>query len=94
MEKVDVIFRTEKDGSTLAVFPYMIADSLGNCTCYSHIGQHSAMSWNYIYDTKVCNDYEELLIELENIGYNLNIIKRRNYKKYIQAYKELRLTNK
>lgn len=90
--KTDVIFRKEKDGSILAVFPYVIYNPSGQCTCYAHIGQHGAMEWSYLYDTKPANQDEakDLFSELESIGYNLNIIKKRNYNKYLKVYYENR----
>jgi hypothetical protein len=88
--KTDVIFRKEKDGDICAFFPYDISDSKGNITHYAHIGQHSQAAWEYyLKDTKPCkspNEYNDLFQELESLGYNLNIIQRRNYKKYLNAY--------
>lgn len=86
--KTDVIFRKEKDGSILAVFPYLIQDFSGlYCTCYAHVGQHSAMMWNYLQNTAPASpqEYSDLFAELESIGYNLRVIKRRNFKKYQKA---------
>jgi hypothetical protein len=83
--KTDVIFRKEKDDSILAVFPYMIADYKGNCTCYSHIGQHNGLCWDYLRSTRLAKeiDYMPLKSELESLGYNLKIVKRRNYNRYL-----------
>ena len=91
--KTDVIFRIEKDKSILAVFPYDISDEKGNCTCYAHLGQHSGMSWLYLRDTKPAKDkkeYTDLFRELTSIGYNLNVIKKRNYTKYLNALNKTR----
>lgn len=81
MEKTHVLFRIEKDNSILAVFPYMIADCKMNAGCYAHIGQHSACDYNYVISsTKPATEsqYNDLKMELENIGYDLIITKRRN----------------
>jgi len=84
--KTEVMFRVE-DNEVLAVFPYDIADSQGNCTCYAHNGQHSACSYEYVLkDTKPAQHYEDLKKELESIGYNLEVIRRREYDKYLEAY--------
>ena len=91
--KTDVIFRREKDKSILAVFPYEISDTKGNCTCYAHIGQHSGLNWLYMRDTKPVKDkkeYTDLFRELTSIGYNLNVIKKRNYTKYLTALNKVR----
>jgi hypothetical protein len=92
--KTDVIFRKEKDGDICAFFPYEIGDSKGNITCYSRVGQHSAACWEYfLNDTKPCkspNEYNNLFVEIESLGYNLNIIQRRSYKKYLSALYEAR----
>lgn len=88
--KTDVIFRTDKsNGDTIAYFPYEI--SVGyDATCYARVGQHSQCSHEYITGCTIpCNDYEPLKRELENLfGYELNIIKRRSYKKWAKAIDE------
>ena len=93
--KTEVIFRREADGQILAVFPYLIGDNKGNVTVYSHVGQHHSADYNYCLNnckpTKV-NQYSDLFEELESIGYNLQVIKRRSYNKYLKAYYETRNT--
>jgi hypothetical protein len=93
IEKIDVIFRvdTTKDfkGSVFALFPHEIADNRGNVLSYQHIGQHSSADYIHcIRNSKPANifEYEPLKKELENIGYELNIIKRMNYDKYLKSY--------
>jgi len=87
--KTQVIFRKEKDGEIIAVFPYLIYQGVF-ITCYAHVGQHSSMDWNYFDQTKPAteDEYKDLQKELTNIGYNLDIIKRRSFKKYLEAYKK------
>lgn len=92
----DVIFRKEKDNTVLAVFPYIISDSSGNITCYSHIGQHSSMSWEYFFKTKPCrskHDFIDLYDELVSLGYNLNVIQKRSLKRYMRVYYESKSRN-
>lgn len=83
--KTVVIFRKEKEGNILAVFPYNIADWNGNMTCYAHLGQHSAMSPEYLKETKPCKpeEYKALKNELEGLGYDLKVQTRVNWNKYL-----------
>lgn len=83
--KTIVIFRKEKEGTILAVFPYNISDLNGDMTCYGHIGQHSAMCPEYLKATKPCKpeEYEPLKKELESIGYDLKVQTRVNWNKYL-----------
>ena len=85
--KIDVMFRKYKDsGDILAVFPHDIADFKYNVTCYERVGQHGAGDYNACLDLTVPalpNEYRALQRELISIGYDLNIVKRRNYKKYL-----------
>ena len=78
METTEVIFRVEKDGSILAVFPYISYSGYNYVTCYQHIGQHGEMDWDYMLKTKPAapEQYADLKAELESIGYNLKVIKR------------------
>jgi len=87
--KIDVMFRRDKANEVLAVFPYDISDSKGHCSCYAHLGQHGGCSWDYVMTRTVpAKEYSELQRELESIGYELNIVKRRNYDRYLKAYHE------
>jgi hypothetical protein len=91
--KTDVIFRIEKDKTILAVFPYDIADPKGNVTGYSHIGQHQAVCWDFVlFRTKPAkeNEYQELFKELESISYNLRIVKRKNYTRWLAEFNKIR----
>lgn len=82
--KTKVIFRKWKTkafkGTIDAVFPYEQFSATCDCTCYSHIGQHSGGNYNYIYQKTVPatpEEYTPLIKELETIGYNLKVMKRR-----------------
>ena len=73
-----VIFRVEKDGTILAVFPYESHKDGYLVQCYTHIGQHCECVYHYLmYDTKPATpeQYVELKAELEWLGYNLKVIK-------------------
>jgi len=94
--KTDVIFRKEKDGCIVAVFPYNIEGiymNYAHILYYSHIGQHCCGLYSYaLKETKPATkrEYSDLKYELESDGYNLNVIKRRNYNKYLKALSEAR----
>ena len=84
--KTDVIFRKEADGAILAVFPYEIHNG-GLVMCYALLGQHSGCDYYYVLQkTKPTDDYKDLYDELISIGYDLNVIKRRNYDKYLKSH--------
>ena len=84
-EKTKVIFRQFKVGcEIIAMFPEICGDTTGfMCESYMHVGQHGAASPNLISDTKPANledgVVKRLIKELEELGYNLEIIKRFRY---------------
>jgi hypothetical protein len=92
-EKTDVIFRKEKNGDILAVFPYEpYNDIIGLVGCYAHVGQHSGCQYDYVrQETKPAqpNEYNDLLNELKGIGYNVNIVKKWSWDKYLRRYREM-----
>lgn len=59
-----------------AYFPEEVFDSAGNKTAYSHIGQHSAVCDEYVKESTPATEEEreDLIKELESIGYNLEIV--------------------
>lgn len=79
--KTDVVFRLWPDGQILALFPYEIETWDGKCLSYMHIGQHSSADYQgCIKATKPAKDYQQyasLKHELESIGYDLNVIRKR-----------------
>ena len=79
-EKTKAIFRKFKDGDILALFPYEINKFNGFVNSYMHLGQHSEADYSgCIQITKPATkeEYQDLFEELESIGYNLNVIKKR-----------------
>lgn len=79
---VRVAFREDQYGDITAVFiddktcfPYL--------GCYAHIGQHSVCSVGWIRTTRPAKNYNNLLNELEGIGYDVEVIKRINYNNLI-----------
>lgn len=75
-----VIFRAQRDGTIIAVWPAIPADNEGNlCQTYEHVGQHGAGDWNVIVRNSfpaTPQQYNPLLRELIQIGYNPIIIRR------------------
>ena len=74
-----VVFRKFKDGDILALFPELSEGGAG-VESYMHVGQHSSADYQHcICRTKPATpeEYEDLAVELESIGYNLLIRKRR-----------------
>ena len=78
--KTEVIFRKFSDGDILALFPYDVVPINNFCNSYMHLGQHSEADYlGCIKDTKPASkkEYQSLFKELESIGYNLKVIKKR-----------------
>jgi hypothetical protein len=79
-----VIFRVYPDGDVIALFPQIAAGYLGySCQSYMHVGQHGAANPNAVIEqTKLASrkEYQVLLQELEQIGYNPIVVKRFIYK--------------
>ncbi len=76
-EKTNVqFFYHEENKDLFAYFPDEIADAGYNKIAYSHIGQHSSCSDEYVKESRKANktEYQDLKTELESIGYNLNIV--------------------
>jgi len=73
-QKTKVKFYKDTFG-VFAIFPEEIFDNKNNLTCYSHIGQHSAICPDYVKITKckkaTKEEYQDLFNELESLGYNL-----------------------
>lgn len=94
--KTDVIFRKEKSGffkgNIYALFPHEVETYEGHVACYFHVGQHSVADYNYCVSTSVLatpDEYADLKAELEDRGYELNVIKKCNYKKYLESRNKL-----
>lgn len=87
--KTPVQFRILR-GEVLAVFPYDVHKNT-NVTCYAHIGQHSTCDVfiNSFSKPATKDEYNELFKELESIGYDLQIIKRRSHSQYLKAFHKL-----
>ncbi len=86
----EVIFRKYKSDDIIALFPYEVENFSGDISSYMHVGQHGIAEYNHVIkNTKLATEeeYKVLKHELENeFGYNLKVIRKRNYNKYIQNY--------
>ena len=95
MNKTDVTFRKWKDDSILALFPHCVDTFEGGVSSYEHIGQHSTADYGHcIHNTTLAkeHEYKPQKDELESIGYNLNVIKRQNYDRFLMSLNEIRKT--
>lgn len=81
-ERTTVVFRRwplHPRWGILALFPDIDAGH-GLCSSYQHVGQHSAAHYdNCIARTVPAtpDKYADLKAELESLGYNLRVVKRR-----------------
>jgi len=72
----------------IALFPYEIESIKGEVNSYEHVGQHSGADYqSCIQRTTPATpeEYAELKAELESLGYNLKVVKRRNYESFFRA---------
>lgn len=92
--KTIVIFRKfKKSGEIIALFPEIIADPTPEfCESYMHVGQHGGAMADLTDITRPATpeEYAELKAELEDIGYNLTVKKKNQYKYYLTRLNELR----
>lgn len=92
----DVVFRvdTTKDfkGTVFALMPHECCDRKGHVPTYQHIGQHSAADYRFcIAQSRPAkpSEFKELLNEMEvGHGYNLKIVLKQNYAKWLKSYHE------
>ena len=78
-----------KKGEVTAIMPELPGtDSPYTCTCYAHIGQHGHCNVSLINQCSrpaTVAEYTPLLKELESIGYRVQVIKRVNQQRYLDA---------
>jgi hypothetical protein len=83
MESTVVIFRTDREGVTFALFPELPDDYFGfYCTCYQQVGQHCAADYyGCIANSRPATpaEYGDLFVELQQRGYDLEIRQRASY---------------
>lgn len=80
-EVTRVIFRVnEKYGEVVAVFPEIPSSPrYSECMCYAHIGQHGGCTIEWYSKTRAAkhNEYADLLRELQRVGYDDLVIRKR-----------------
>ena len=91
METTKVVFKKFMD-EVVAIFPNILYSEVlyGNemITCYMHIGQHSACDVEFAEGLEDASfeEYKDLKNELEQIGYNLDVEKMKQYYKKENQY--------
>ncbi len=95
--KTEVVFRVDKagdfKGTVFAMLPHECSDFSGNVTCYQHVGQHSGANYRGCIESSrpaTELEYADLKKEMESIGYDLVVIKKQNYDKFLKSYYEVR----
>lgn len=88
------IFRKFKDGSIIALFPYDFYNrfDVDSITSYMHVGQHGEADYSHILTiTKLATEeeYKDLLLELEDIGYEIEPIEKRHLSRALKFIKEI-----
>jgi len=77
--KTKVIFKKFPEGDVIALFPELAGDNNPYKTClsYCHLGQHGAASVE-LSSLKAATPYQyaSLKVELEQLGYDLLIVKK------------------
>lgn len=91
--KTVVVFRKFKDGGDiLALFPNEVADDLDHCQSYQHVGQHGAADYTGLMRTgtvaATAEEYAPLKLELEGLGYLLDVKKRHRVAKVKDVFEE------
>jgi len=93
----EIMFRvdTTKDfkGTIFAVLPHEVSNFKGDVTTYQHVGQHSSGDYNVCLEqSRPANELEsaDLKAEMESLGYNIKVVKKRNYDKFLKSYYEAR----
>lgn len=75
-----VIFMKFHNDEVIAIFPYIVGDmNPGTCQSYMHFGQHGACDpHGIVHGTSPClpDEYADLKKELEQIGYELEVISK------------------
>jgi len=81
------VFRVYPDGAVIALFPQISASVSGDlCESYMHIGQHSGATPELVVRrTRLATpeEYQDLKMELETIGYKIQPAKRMTYKDFL-----------
>lgn len=85
-----VIFRKDKETKNIIAFFPQFTANYGNIVCYQHVGQHGEASYDFYKDTLKAtqNEYNDLLVELEQQGYDdLRVTTRLYYEELIENWR-------
>lgn len=74
IHKTKVIFRKLK-GEVIAFFPDIV-EGYGKIAYYTHVGQHGSGEYSSQWPLAKPVEYAPLLVELERIGYNVDVRQR------------------
>ena len=93
----DVVFRCDKHGDfkgiVFAMLPHEVSTQSGSVTSYQHVGQHSSADYSHCVSKSrlaTPKEYKDLKKEMEGLGYNLKVVKKQNYDKFLENLKEVR----
>lgn len=96
MEKLEVMFRRDRDGNILAIFPHEAEYKIGRVAILTKHGSSVGAYHFMIAETKPANvedkDVKELLQDIKDTyeGVKIVVVKRQNHNKYITSYKKIR----
>jgi hypothetical protein len=81
--KTEIVFlKNDKEEDLFGYFPneFFNRDRVTK-VCYAHVGQHGACSPAYAQACRPATkkEYKDLLQELKSLGYNLNVLPKRNF---------------
>ena len=92
----DVVFRCDKSGDfkdvVFALLPHEVSTTNGLVTSYTKIGQHSSANYSGCIGVSRAateKEYKDLKKEMEGLGYNLKVVKKQNYDKFLESYKKV-----
>jgi hypothetical protein len=90
----DIVFRVEKSGdfkgTVFALFPHECSHGY-MVNCYQHVGQHSSANYQGCIASSrpaTPKEYADLKAEMDSLGYNIRIVKRQNYDKFLASKNE------
>ena len=92
----EVMFRKngmiDNKGEIYALFPHLAENKSGCVSSYQHVGQHIIADYDFCMGTSTPasqTDYADLQKELEQIGYNLKVVRKQNRAKYLKIFRAM-----
>ena len=95
----EVVFRADKSGDfkdvVFALFPYNFESAFNSnlVLSYQHVGQHSVADYTHCINTSrpvTEEEYQDLKQELESLGYNLEVVPKRNSQKVKELFSQFK----